>query len=171
MATAAQIAANRRNAQRSTGPRTAAGKARISQNAKQKHGFRSTLTAIPDYDAPLFRPRLLGLRQEFQPEGRVENALVCALAIAMWRIVVFENQEADFLNSHPDRIDQVRGVCTIGRYRDRAECEFFRLLRFVRRYFFTIKPNSARNESIAHPSAPRPHIFSQTNPIPVSLNR
>jgi hypothetical protein len=38
MATAKQIAANRANAQRSTGPRTAAGKARSSQNAF-KHGF------------------------------------------------------------------------------------------------------------------------------------
>lgn len=38
MATAKQIAANRVNAQRSTGPRTAAGKARSSQNTF-KHGF------------------------------------------------------------------------------------------------------------------------------------
>ena len=124
MATAAQIAANRRNAQRSTGPRTAAGKARVSQNAKQKHGFRSTLTAIPDYDAPLFAPACLAFARNF---------------------------------SHPDRIEQVRAVCTIGRYRDRAECEFFRVLRFVRRYFFTIKPNSARNESIALAT---PHFFT-----------
>ena len=38
MASAAQITANRRNALRSTGPRTAAGKARSCLNAR-KHGL------------------------------------------------------------------------------------------------------------------------------------
>ncbi len=38
MATEAQIAANRLNAQRSTGPRTADGKAVVAQNAA-KHGL------------------------------------------------------------------------------------------------------------------------------------
>lgn len=38
MTSAARIAANRRNALRSTGPRTAAGKMRASQNAR-KHGL------------------------------------------------------------------------------------------------------------------------------------
>jgi hypothetical protein len=38
MATARQIAANRRNAQRSTGPRTAAGKSTSSRNAL-RHGL------------------------------------------------------------------------------------------------------------------------------------
>ena len=42
MTSAAQLDANRRNAQHSTGPRTAAGKARSSQNAV-KHGFTGRL--------------------------------------------------------------------------------------------------------------------------------
>ncbi len=42
MTTAAQLDANRRNAQHSTGPRTAAGKSRSSQNAV-KHGFTGRL--------------------------------------------------------------------------------------------------------------------------------
>ena len=40
MASERQIAANRRNAQKSTGPRTAAGKTRARQNA-YRHGFRA----------------------------------------------------------------------------------------------------------------------------------
>jgi hypothetical protein len=40
MASEAQIAANRRNAQRATGPRSAAGKARVAQNAT-RHGLAS----------------------------------------------------------------------------------------------------------------------------------
>jgi len=40
MASPAQIAANRRNALKSTGPKTARGKAIVSRNPL-KHGFRS----------------------------------------------------------------------------------------------------------------------------------
>ena len=42
MTSAAQLEANRRNAQHSTGPRTSAGKSRSSQNAV-KHGFTGRL--------------------------------------------------------------------------------------------------------------------------------
>src|SRR5262245_11337428 len=46
MATERQIAANRRNARNSTGPRTATGKARSSRNAR-RHGLRTPVTADP----------------------------------------------------------------------------------------------------------------------------
>ncbi len=42
MTSAAQLEANRRNAQHSTGPRTSAGKSRSSENAV-KHGFTARL--------------------------------------------------------------------------------------------------------------------------------
>ncbi|HTX39642.1 MAG TPA: hypothetical protein VME43_31715, partial [Bryobacteraceae bacterium] len=48
-----QLAANRRNAQRSTGPRTAEGKARAALNAR-KHGFRAeafTVIRVEDLQA------------------------------------------------------------------------------------------------------------------------
>src|SRR5208337_3510664 len=45
VATAAQIEANRRNAQRSTGPKTDEGKARVRRNAL-KHGM-AALTIMP----------------------------------------------------------------------------------------------------------------------------
>ena len=47
MTSARQIAANRRNAQRSTGPRSRAGRARSSRNAL-KHGLAITLTHDPE---------------------------------------------------------------------------------------------------------------------------
>jgi hypothetical protein len=47
MTTARQIKANRANAQRSTGPRTARGKARSSQNAR-RHGLAVPVLANPD---------------------------------------------------------------------------------------------------------------------------
>ena len=53
MATARQVAANRRNALRSTGPRTAAGKLASSQNAL-RHGLTARRAFVPDEDAREF---------------------------------------------------------------------------------------------------------------------
>ena len=51
MATAAQIEANRRNAQKSTGPKTDEGKARVRRNAF-KHGMtaRTIMPVLPQED-------------------------------------------------------------------------------------------------------------------------
>ena len=50
MATPAQIAANRRNALKSTGPRTAAGKAASGRNALT-HGLTARTAVVLDEDA------------------------------------------------------------------------------------------------------------------------
>src|SRR2546421_474456 len=54
MASERQIAANRRNAQNSTGPRTAAGKARAADNAR-RHGLRTPI-ATDQVLAPQVEP-------------------------------------------------------------------------------------------------------------------
>ena len=50
MASPAQLAANRRNAQKSTGPRTAEGKKRASLNAL-KHGMTAKTVVLPHESA------------------------------------------------------------------------------------------------------------------------
>jgi len=52
--TEARIEANRRNAQRSTGPRTPGGKGRVAQNALQ-HGLSIAVDALPELDAAVSR--------------------------------------------------------------------------------------------------------------------
>ena len=54
MTSEAKIAANRRNAQRSTGPRTAAAKARVRRNALQ-HGLAAIALADPTVTAEVDR--------------------------------------------------------------------------------------------------------------------
>src|SRR5271157_6665797 len=81
MATAAQIEANRRNAQRSTGPKTDDGKARVGRNAL-KHGM-AALTLMPSL--PQEVPQQLEERtdrytNDLQPRNAVEYDLAAQAA-------------------------------------------------------------------------------------------
>ena len=60
-ASPARIAANRKNAQQSTGPKTPEGKARSRANALE-HGMAGTGIALPTEDRALIEARFLGLR-------------------------------------------------------------------------------------------------------------
>lgn len=81
-----RIAANRRNAQRSTGPRTPQGKARVSQNART-HGIFSTVATIPGEEDPEeFRRHAEGLRESWKPVGYHEELEVDHLAEVSWRL-------------------------------------------------------------------------------------
>jgi hypothetical protein len=80
-----QARANRRNGQKSTGPKTPEGKAAVRHNAT-KHGLLSQDVLLPEEDeAPL---KELGerLRDELQPEGEMESLLVDRIIAAYWRL-------------------------------------------------------------------------------------
>src|SRR5208337_1942904 len=77
-----QVAANRRNAMRSTGPRTTVGKLASKFNAT-KHGLRASEIVIPGQEDPLeFEALLQELWADWRPEGRTEISLVTEIAIA-----------------------------------------------------------------------------------------
>lgn len=79
-------AANRRNAQKSTGPRTAAGKARSRWNA-MKHGLLAKSAVIEGYeDRKEFDNMLHALISEFQPCGVIEEFLVERIAESYWNL-------------------------------------------------------------------------------------
>ena len=85
MATEAQIAANRENAKKSTGPRTAQGKTAASKNAV-KHGLfdhRPTIHGEIQADYDLHRERFLA---EYEPVGPTESALVARIVSLAWRL-------------------------------------------------------------------------------------
>jgi hypothetical protein len=80
-----QIAANRRNAANSSGPRTAAGKRRSRANALQ-HGLTAQ-TIIPGIeDAKSYRNLEAALISDFNPCSAVERQLVLRLASLLWRL-------------------------------------------------------------------------------------
>lgn len=83
--TPAQLAANRANAQVSTGPRTPKGKARSSSNAV-KSGLTSSTVLLPSEDAADYAAFISGYQHDFAPVGQAECELVQAIADADWRL-------------------------------------------------------------------------------------
>jgi hypothetical protein len=77
--------ANRRNALKSTGPRTPEGKAAIRLNAL-RHGLRSEEILLPGEDEEALRELDQYLRAELQPVGELENLLIDRVVAAYWRL-------------------------------------------------------------------------------------
>jgi hypothetical protein len=84
MATAAQIAANRANAQHSTGPRTPEGKTASSMNAL-KHGAGAASPVIPGEDPAEYERIAADYRRDYNPQGAVEEFQVDTMIRADWQ--------------------------------------------------------------------------------------
>lgn len=84
MATEKQIAANRRNAKMSTGPKTTSGKATSSRNAL-KHGVLSESMTSEREGREKFQALLDRLIEDHEPETALESLLVERLANLFWR--------------------------------------------------------------------------------------
>jgi hypothetical protein len=102
---ARKLAANRRNALLSTGPRTARGKARAAMNSL-KHGILSRKLVIPEIEgegaAREFHAMMADLTADLGPMGALEHLMVQEIGVAAWRlrrVLKYENRVA-FLNSH-----------------------------------------------------------------------
>jgi hypothetical protein len=85
MATAAQAAASRINGALSHGPTSEEGKANSSLNAL-KTGLTGRTVLLPSEDAALYEAHLAQFREQYQPVGDQELALVQSLADTYWRI-------------------------------------------------------------------------------------
>ena len=85
MSSSAQIAANRQNATRSTGPKTPAGKAVASRNAL-RHGLLSRDAVLPDEDEDLFRELHYAICAQLAPVGEIEEVLVERIVMCIWRL-------------------------------------------------------------------------------------
>ncbi|MBU2533383.1 MAG: hypothetical protein KKB37_11625 [Alphaproteobacteria bacterium] len=80
-----QIDANRLNAQKSTGPRTPAGKALSRANAC-KHGLTAERVLLPGESAEAFEAFCSEIRAYLSPEGPLEEQLVERAVSLMWRL-------------------------------------------------------------------------------------
>ncbi|MGD0134780.1 MAG: hypothetical protein ABSE57_22245 [Bryobacteraceae bacterium] len=133
---------NRENAQRSTGPRTAAGKQRSSRNALS-HGLTAASPVLPTEDRAAYQDHRLRFFDEYKPATPTESQLVQELIDTSWRlnrIPLLEagalaralppadpEQEATF-----DIIDAHRALATLGLHGQRLSRQFQKSLEQLR---------------------------------------
>jgi hypothetical protein len=79
-----KLAANRANALKSTGPRTARGKAISSRNSA-KHGLNARSVLLRCEDREEFRRFVNEFHREYLPQTATEASLVNTMATARWR--------------------------------------------------------------------------------------
>ncbi len=89
-------AANRENAQRSTGPRTEAGKQRSSQNALT-HGLTASSPVLPTEDRAAYDDHRQKFFDQYKPANATETQLVQELVDTSWRLNRIPLLEADAL--------------------------------------------------------------------------
>jgi hypothetical protein len=188
MATPAQIAANRRNAIKSTGPRTAAGKVASSRNGL-RHGLAARAAVIPGEDPADFERFRAELREALAPRNGLEQVLAETAMMAAWRLRRAWRAEAALFNRY-GRSDLapscLRELLILQRYEIAANRRFHSAVAMLergrgleRRKRATARSRSphcrhararrcmsrgSRNRSTAAATA-RNHGFRATNPI------
>ena len=85
MSTKAQVKANRKNSRKSTGPRSARGKAKVAKNAI-KHGLFAEEAVIKGEDPEEFEDFREGLIKELAPAGHIECILAERAVSLSWRL-------------------------------------------------------------------------------------
>jgi hypothetical protein len=101
MTTEKQRAANRRNAAKSTGPRTSAGKAASSMN-RLRDGLYSSTLILPGENQAEFDQIRAGYQDLYQPRDAADQQMVDQLAAIQWKMRRTEVIEAGVLIEHGD---------------------------------------------------------------------
>ena len=142
-----QSDANRANAQYSTGPKTPEGKSG-SRYGALKHGLYARDVVLPGENQQAYDTMLAKLRDDFEPRGGAEDALVKRLVDIWWRLDRAAGIETGFLNPdwNYDRlrmndqlvdiyrisIDNVPTLDQLGRYEARLERALSRTMQLLR---------------------------------------
>ena len=85
MASKKQVAANRRNAAKSTGPKSVAGKKICRMNAL-KHGLQAEHVLLPGEDPEEFEVFFRNLKEAWQPVGAREDLLLEEIVDGRWQL-------------------------------------------------------------------------------------
>ena len=196
MASQKQIEANRRNAQKSTGPKTPEGKARSSMNAL-RHGLTAENTVTQGEDENEFNQVQTDFYDHLQPQGPVEAHLVLEVVNASWRLrrmhmletgvfdLRFMDLEEKMEEDYEGTSDQTRKALIyredtkgpntldkLSRYQARAERSFYKALHELERLQSLRGPTAtvalpARTEPRATASGSSPDAAPAPLPQPV----
>ena len=152
MATKAQIAANRRNAKKSTGPKTPEGKAASCMNAL-RHGLRAEKAVLPNENEEEYAKIHLGLQDLYQPQTIPEQDLVDQAVLAKWKLVRAEVFEAKCYDTTSDPNDHAAILNRMTQVQGRLERSYFKAYKELER----IKAARAK-------AAPQPAPQPETDP-------
>jgi hypothetical protein len=89
---------NRENAQSSTGPKTAEGKAMSSRNSL-KHGMYSKIALLPDEDREEYLTYTTAMKADLKPAGELQYELAQTIADNFWRLRRFRIIETNRLQT------------------------------------------------------------------------
>jgi len=156
---------NRANAQKSTGPRTAAGKQRSKLNAL-RHGLTGHTIVLPTDDQAAYQRHSQSFLDEYRPQGATESQLVQSVTDISWQLNRAAAVETNLFSlgitesedriraSHPDAETALamaltyrehnRAFANIGIYRQRLAREFERTLILLRQIQAERRANEER---------------------------
>ena len=103
MATPAQTRANQSNAEQSTGPKTAEGKAKMAANPL-RHGLTSKHVLIPGENQADFDELLEHLRSVYMPATPREHVLLTEMAENNWRLLRARRVETANISIYVERL-------------------------------------------------------------------
>lgn len=108
----AKVLANRRNALRSTGPRTAAGKARVSRN-RLRHGLTGVDPVLPEECVASFHLFEAEVNEHLDPRHPIEAMLAEQICSLLWRLRRIGRMEARIFELALERSPGLGGASTI----------------------------------------------------------
>jgi hypothetical protein len=155
----AKIEANRRNAQKSTGPTTEAGRKAASRNAL-RHGLTAEALVVLDETPEDFAAHYAAMRAALAPVDEVEEQLVERIAFCAWRLRRAGRAEAEIVTWQqkeeagnggrfgPAYRFVVRDIATLMRYESTIERAYHRAHLMLER-----RQARRRGESVPAPIA------------------
>jgi hypothetical protein len=108
---------------RSTGPRTAAGKQRSSQNALT-HGLTAASAVLPSEDRAAYDAHRRGFLDEYRPATPTETQLTQELADTAWRLKRIPLLESELFSQSPNPQTLIPMLATLGIHSQRLSRQF-----------------------------------------------
>lgn len=132
MASPAKVLANQVNSKRSTGPKTAAGKARSARNAAT-HGLTIGYLVVEESEREAYEEFASQFRAAAQPDGLLETATCQQIVDAAWRLRKIHSLHARMAaESHLDPLanpECAAALKQLARYRAATEMAFYRSMK------------------------------------------
>src|SRR6266403_6184799 len=149
MATIKQIEANRRNALKSTGPRTPEAKAAVSMNAL-RHGLRARTVVLPAENSEEFHQLCNDLEVEWHPQSRTEHFYLEQMAVSQWKLTRMEVGEAAIFEDAAASTTKIPLLDRLWQAECRLERSYARAQRELERL------QNSRRQTVQQPEEPVP---------------